>query len=144
MRLSGAKVSGQLSLQDAVLSNTTGPALSADGLALDGNMYLDGSFQDSGEGGDGVVRLLGAKPGYLDVSVKALVSGREFAPRTLYTHGQCYSMQAIVFVVRSTPQSKPLQETVTESDYGCERQHSDAGTKAHFEKQLTEKLRHME
>lgn len=73
VRLVGAMVGGQLSLNDAVLSNPAGPALSVDGLAVSGNIFPYGSFQASGRGGYGAVSLAGKKVGYLHVSDKEVL-----------------------------------------------------------------------
>jgi hypothetical protein len=59
VRMLGAHVSGELSLDEAVLGNEAGPALQADGVVVDGDLRLAGATV-TGSGEDGAVRLLGA------------------------------------------------------------------------------------
>jgi hypothetical protein len=62
IRLLGARVGGQLSLVDAVLANTTGPALSAHGLRVEGDLLLRRA-RASGAGDYGTVHLPSAQVG---------------------------------------------------------------------------------
>ncbi|MGH3832295.1 MAG: hypothetical protein ACRDRS_17935 [Pseudonocardiaceae bacterium] len=56
VRLPGARISGQLNLDSAVLINAAGPALIGDHLDVNGGVFLNG-FTATGYGEDGVVRL---------------------------------------------------------------------------------------
>ena len=69
VRLLGARIGGQLDCSDAELRNDSGPALTADGLQVDQDMFLTGGFTATGSGERGAVRLLGAHiGGQLDCS----------------------------------------------------------------------------
>lgn len=59
VRLSGARISGQLSFANAKIVNESGPAIIADRLTVESSTYLDNGFIASGSGVDGTVRLLG-------------------------------------------------------------------------------------
>lgn len=61
--LAGAHISGQLVMTDATLVNRSGPALLADGIALGGDVFLNGKFDASGLGDQGAVSLVGARVG---------------------------------------------------------------------------------
>ena len=61
VRLLGAQIPGQVSLRGATLTNETGPALTADGVSVVGDVFLDGGFAAIGHGDDGAVRLPGAQ-----------------------------------------------------------------------------------
>ena len=61
VRLSGAHLGGQLDCEGGTFTNDTGPALYADNLTTDNNVYLAGQF--TGSGPLGTVRLLGAHLG---------------------------------------------------------------------------------
>jgi hypothetical protein len=61
--LTGAHIGGQLSCDGADLRNESGPALRADGLQVDQDMFLTGGFTATGSGGDGAVSLSGAHIG---------------------------------------------------------------------------------
>jgi hypothetical protein len=62
VRLLGARVSGEIHLGEAVLTNESGPALHADSALVDGDLNLAGaSVTGAGEGG--AFRLLGARVG---------------------------------------------------------------------------------
>jgi hypothetical protein len=64
VRLLGAHIGGQLSCAGAKLTNTgTGPALDADRLTVDGDVFLDGGFTATSSTELGTVRLLGAHIG---------------------------------------------------------------------------------
>jgi hypothetical protein len=68
VNLAGGRV-GQLDCSGAQLRNDSGPALAADGLQVDQELILTGGFTATGSGGDGAVRLLGARVGgYLGCS----------------------------------------------------------------------------
>jgi len=61
VRLPGAQITGALGLRGATLTNETGPALTADGVSVDGDLLLDGGFTATGHGENGAVRLPGAQ-----------------------------------------------------------------------------------
>jgi hypothetical protein len=61
--LSGARIGGQLFMSGAVLVNKIGPALQAEGLQVDNNVYLDEGFNATGESDGGAVLLNGARIG---------------------------------------------------------------------------------
>ena len=68
VRLLGAHIHGDLDCTGATMRNDSGPALAADGLQVDQNVFLSGGFEAVGAGEDGAVRLLGAHLGRLDCS----------------------------------------------------------------------------
>ncbi|WP_146955914.1 hypothetical protein [Glutamicibacter soli] len=76
VRLLGTKIGGQLSLSDAILTNETGPALLADRLSVDGDLFLDGNFCACGSGEYGAVRLKGAKVCALHIGAGILEKSR--------------------------------------------------------------------
>jgi hypothetical protein len=61
VRLTGARIGGNLEYDRAELRNDSGPALDADRLQVDHVVLLQGMF--AGEGDDGTVRLTGARIG---------------------------------------------------------------------------------
>jgi hypothetical protein len=63
VRLLGARIGGPLVPSSATLRNPTGPALNAEGLQTDSDVYLDEGFTAEGAGDDGAVRLLGGRIG---------------------------------------------------------------------------------
>jgi hypothetical protein len=63
VRLTGAHIGGQLACPGAQLTNDTGPALSADGLTVDGSISLTDGCTATGHGEKGAVRLTGAHIG---------------------------------------------------------------------------------
>ena len=63
VHLLGAHIGGQLGCTGATLRNDSGPALTADGLQVDQDMYLRGGFTATGAGEDGAVSLPGAHIG---------------------------------------------------------------------------------
>jgi hypothetical protein len=65
VRLFGARIGVNLECTMAELRNDSGSALVADGLQVDGAMYLRDGFTATGSGGYGAVRLLGAHIGGL-------------------------------------------------------------------------------
>lgn len=58
VRLLGAHIAGELSLQGATVGNTAGAAVGADGATIDGDAVFNG-LRATGVGADGAVRLLG-------------------------------------------------------------------------------------
>ncbi|WP_439379052.1 hypothetical protein [Amycolatopsis lexingtonensis] len=62
VRLLNAQVTGEVTFADAVLTNTGGPALHADGLVAAGDVWLT-SAKVTGAGEDGALRLIGARIG---------------------------------------------------------------------------------
>jgi hypothetical protein len=63
VRLLGAHVGDQLECTDATMRNESGPALDAEGIRVDRNVFLRGGFEAVGAGKNGAVRLLGAHLG---------------------------------------------------------------------------------
>lgn len=63
VRMLGAHICGQLDMSGASLTNDAGPALSADGLRVDGDAFLGGGFTAVGDGKGGTVRMLSARVG---------------------------------------------------------------------------------
>jgi hypothetical protein len=64
-----AHIGGNLEMDDAQLTNEFGPAIDADGLHVDGSLFLRNGFRATGSGDLGAVRLLGANiGGVLDMS----------------------------------------------------------------------------
>ncbi|MGQ0718883.1 MAG: hypothetical protein ACT4NP_16535 [Pseudonocardiales bacterium] len=63
VRLPGARISGQLNLNGAELTNPAGPALIGDGLQVDGGLVLAEGFTATGHCKRGAVRLPGAHIG---------------------------------------------------------------------------------
>jgi hypothetical protein len=63
IRLRAATIDGSLSMSHAEVSNHTGPSLTADGLDVRQDVFLDGGFTATGAGSLGVVRLAGARIG---------------------------------------------------------------------------------
>lgn len=69
VRLLGATIGGQLNFRGAKLNNLenrdseTGPALSADGITVGSDAYLDEKFSATGHGRQGAIRLVGATIG---------------------------------------------------------------------------------
>jgi hypothetical protein len=61
--LTGARISGPFRCTGADLRNDCGPALNADSLRVGQGMYLAGGFTATGSGGDGAIRLVGARIG---------------------------------------------------------------------------------
>jgi len=59
--LKGATITGQLSLRGATLINSSGPALMADSVTIQGAAFLDQGFTATGTGGLAAVRLVEAK-----------------------------------------------------------------------------------
>ncbi|NBH04791.1 hypothetical protein GTY80_16250, partial [Amycolatopsis sp. SID8362] len=62
VRVLNVQVTGQVSFDDAVLTNRDGPALHADGLVAGGDLWLT-SAKVTGAGEDGALRLIGARVG---------------------------------------------------------------------------------
>ena len=63
VRLVGAHIGGRLDCAGAKLANDSGPALHADGLQVDRDVFLRRGFTATGSGGLGAVRLVGAHIG---------------------------------------------------------------------------------
>jgi hypothetical protein len=63
VNLTGAHIGGKLDCTGAKLCNDSGPALSADGLQVDQDVYLGGEFTATGSGDDGAVNLTSAHIG---------------------------------------------------------------------------------
>jgi hypothetical protein len=63
VRLPGAHISGQLDCSNATMSNDSGPALFAERLQVDQNVYLRGDFQAVGAGRNTTVHLSDARVG---------------------------------------------------------------------------------
>ncbi|SCF36086.1 hypothetical protein GA0074696_4844 [Micromonospora purpureochromogenes] len=68
VRLLGAHLGGQLNCSGARLQNTTGPALNADHLQVDQDVFLHNGFTATSASEQGTIRLLGARLGTLDCS----------------------------------------------------------------------------
>ncbi|UOZ09383.1 hypothetical protein [Amycolatopsis sp. WQ 127309] len=62
VRLVGASLGGQFGLDRTAITNTTGPALLADGLRTDDSLFMNDATI-TGTGGDGAIRLVGAHIG---------------------------------------------------------------------------------
>ncbi|MGH3768155.1 MAG: hypothetical protein ACRDS0_22745 [Pseudonocardiaceae bacterium] len=75
VRLPGARIIGQLNLNDADLVNQTGPALIADGLQVGGGLVLAEGFTATGRYERGAVRLPGAQiSGQLNLDGATLIN----------------------------------------------------------------------
>jgi hypothetical protein len=98
VRLSGAQISGQLNLDHAEITNTTGPALHADGLRTDSSTSLrDATLRGTGK--QGAVRLSGAQiSGQLNLNRAEITndSGPALHAGNLHTDSSVYLMRAIV------------------------------------------------
>jgi hypothetical protein len=70
--LIGARIGGSLECDGAQLRNDSGPALAADGLQVNGALFLRGGFTATGGGGLGAVHLPGAH-----ISKQLVCSGAE-------------------------------------------------------------------
>ena len=68
IRLLGAHIGGQLNCGGARLENTTGPALNADHVQVDQDVFLHHGFTATSAGEQGTIRLLGAHIASLDCS----------------------------------------------------------------------------
>ena len=79
--LAQAKIGTTLSLRNATLTNDSGPALAADGLAVQGDMFLDEQFSATGAGRAGAVHIVGASIG------KRLYCSGKFVNRPDPAHG---------------------------------------------------------
>jgi hypothetical protein len=60
VRLCGARITGQLPLRGAQLTDEAGIALAGDGLQVEGSLFLDEGFHATGCGENGAVRLVWA------------------------------------------------------------------------------------
>ena len=63
VRLAGARIGGRVEIGDAVISNSTGPAVVADGMRVARDAVLGPGFLAIGSGIEGTVRLAGAQIG---------------------------------------------------------------------------------
>lgn len=63
IRLTGARINGQLDVSNSGFHNDSGPALSADELIIGGNAFLDEEFIAVGSSKDGAIRMLGVEIG---------------------------------------------------------------------------------
>jgi hypothetical protein len=74
IRLSSGHIGGQLNCNRATLTNKTGPALVADGLAVDQTVGLRDGFRATANGELGAVRLQGAHLGQLEADGAIMVN----------------------------------------------------------------------
>jgi hypothetical protein len=72
VRLLGAHIQGNLECHGAAIRNNSGPALHAQGLRVDQNVFLRDGFKAIGAHKNGAIRLLGAHLGLLDCSGSAM------------------------------------------------------------------------
>ena len=73
VRLVGAHISGSVDCEGAKLFNDSGPALYADSLQVDHDMFLTGGFTATGSGGEGAICLVRSRiGGHLDCTGAAL------------------------------------------------------------------------
>ena len=73
VRLVGAHISGSVDCEGAKLFNDSGPALYADSLQVDQDMFLTGGFTATGSGGEGAICLVRSRiGGHLDCTGAAL------------------------------------------------------------------------
>ena len=100
VRLSGAQIGGRLDCAGAELSNDSGPALRADGLHVDHDVWLGDWFTARGSGDDGAVDLLGAHIGGQFACTEAELSN-DSAPRSWRT--ACKSIRACFCAMGSPP-----------------------------------------
>jgi sRNA-binding regulator protein Hfq len=61
IRLRGGHIAGSFSMNGAELTNTSGPAISADRLRVDGSIFLRNGFTATGNGTQGTIRLASAQ-----------------------------------------------------------------------------------
>ncbi|WP_143229572.1 hypothetical protein [Actinophytocola xanthii] len=98
VRLLGALIGGQLDLGDSEVLNTTGPALHADGLRMEGDLFLR-SATLRGAGESGAVRLLGALiGGQLDLEGSEITNATDpaFAADGLRVEGDLFLRNAVL------------------------------------------------
>jgi hypothetical protein len=75
VRLLSARVNGQLSMARAHLTNESGPALLADGLRVQGDLFMKEGFRADGAGNQGAVRLSGSQvEGQLNMTGAQLIN----------------------------------------------------------------------
>ncbi|WP_219151752.1 hypothetical protein [Amycolatopsis sp. TNS106] len=89
IRMTGARIEGELDASSAEVTNTTGPAISARDIQIGETLYLSDGFIARGEGADGAVRLTGAKIGAQLVGTKAQItnrSGPSLSAERLHVH----------------------------------------------------------
>ena len=63
LRLMGARVEGSVSFANTRVTNTTGPAIAAETMAVEGHLHINGGLKVKGAGDDGVIRLGGVRVG---------------------------------------------------------------------------------
>ena len=63
VRLVGARIGGQLSARRLTVANTSGPAIRADRLSVDGDLILDEGFDATASSPDGAIRLVACRVG---------------------------------------------------------------------------------
>ncbi|WP_410599685.1 hypothetical protein [Amycolatopsis sp. lyj-90] len=89
VRMTGARIAGELDASSAQISNSTGPAISARDLQVSESIYLCEGFTARGEGQYGAVRLTGADIGAQFVGNAARIanaSGPALAADRLHVH----------------------------------------------------------
>jgi hypothetical protein len=102
IRLHGTRVGGRLTMDDAEISNSTGPAVYARGVSVDGNLDIERT-RVSGAGGDGAICLASAHLGddfYLVASQVSNDSGP-----ALYADGLRVEDTIVVMETRMTATS---------------------------------------
>src|ERR1035437_7417636 len=90
VHLAYAHIGGVLNASGATLINNAGPALSADGLRVDGTLFLSKGFTATGNGDSGAVSLIGAHiGGQLNASKASLTNntGPALNANTLHVDG---------------------------------------------------------
>jgi hypothetical protein len=98
VRLPGVQVGGQLQFSQAIITNFSGPALVADNIHIEDNLFLD-DVTISGAGKTGALRLPGARVGgqvILDRAVVTNVTGSAIYADTLHTDGHIYLRNAAI------------------------------------------------
>ncbi|WP_152546745.1 hypothetical protein [Amycolatopsis orientalis] len=89
VRMTGARIDGELDASGAEIGNSTGPAISARDLHVGETIYLSDGFIARGEGQYGAVRLTGANIGTQLVGTKAQItnsSGPSLSAERLRVH----------------------------------------------------------
>ncbi len=61
LRVPGAHITGRLTMSNSNLANGSGPALIGDGMTVDGDAFLDGTFSATGSFERGTIRMLNSK-----------------------------------------------------------------------------------
>lgn len=92
VRLVGAHISGQLSFSGgATIRNPSGPALHAERVQVEGNVFLPKGFTSAGDGPDGAVRLVGARVGGQFDCSNAVVESRSDPKHRWHLDGLTYT-----------------------------------------------------